>query len=267
MTDWIYDLPSWQFGLLTVTLFASVACGGLLVARGPIRRSFRLSDDTNEVVNSYFAGVGVFYGLLLGLVAVATWQNFDDASTLVSKEAAALGALYRDVSSYPEPLRDGLQGRLREYATYVIEQAWPEQQQGRIATGGNRIMGEFQRSLMSFKPVTPGEIVLHTEAFQAFNHLIEARRQRLDAVNSGLPAVLWSVVLVGAALSIVMSYFFHISDSKLHLVLTALLGTFIGLMVYLTAAVDRPFRGDISLTPDSYQLILDGLMKQRPGME
>jgi len=261
MIAWVYEIPTWVFGALIVTLFVVISCGGLMACRGVIRSRLRLSDDTNEVVNAYFAGVGVFYGLLLGLVAVATWQSFDDASALVSKEAAALGALYRDVGSYPEPLRGQLQGQLRDYAVYVIDQAWPEQQRGHVPTGGNAIIGEFQRRLMAFLPANAGQTVLHTEAFQALNHLIEARRLRLDEVDSGLPAVLWCVVLIGAALSIFVTYFFHVSDARLHLVLTGILGTFIGLMVFLTAAIDNPFRGQVSVSPDAYRLILNGIMR------
>lgn len=262
---WIYDIPSWTFGVLSVLFFAGVSCSGLLVCRRWARRHLHLSDDTNEVVNAFFAGVGVLYGLLLGLVAVATWQSFDDASALISAEAAALGALYRDVGSYPEPLRESLQNELRTYAQQVIDREWPEQRQGRVPTVGNAIIGAFQRTLMSFKPADAGQTVLHTEAFQALNHLIEARRLRLDEVNGGLPGVLWAVVLIGAGLSVFVTYFFHVGDQKLHLIMTGILGAFIGLMVFLTGAVDQPFRGEVSVAPDSYRLILEGIMVPQPG--
>lgn len=263
MLYWIYDLPTWLFGVLTVALFTTGSCGGLLLTRRWIREHLRISDDTNEAVNAYFAGVGVFYGLLLGLVAVATWQNFDNASALISKEAAALGALYRDVSSYPDPAAPQLQQALRDYAVQVIEKDWPAQQQGRLLGDGTRKLDDFQRRLAAFQPADHGQIVLHTEAFRAFNHLIDARRQRIDAVGGSLPPVLWSVVLIGAVLSIVTSYFFHIRDRGLHLILTGVLGLFIGLMVFLTAAVDNPFRGAVSVSPDAYRLILDDLIDQR----
>jgi hypothetical protein len=45
----------------------------------------------------------VFYGLLLGLIAVTAYQNVADAGANVTREAAALSALYEDVSHYPAP--------------------------------------------------------------------------------------------------------------------------------------------------------------------
>jgi len=47
----------------------------------------------------------VFYGLLAGLVAVATYQNYSDVERTVSREGASLAAMYRDISSYPQPIR------------------------------------------------------------------------------------------------------------------------------------------------------------------
>jgi hypothetical protein len=36
---------------------------------------------------------------------------------------------------------------------------------------------------------------------------------------------------------------------------------FIGLVIFMTFALDRPFRGDLGVRPDPYQLIYDHLMK------
>ena len=76
-------------------------------------------------------------------------------------------------------------------------------------------------------------------------------------------------MLIGAVLSVFVTYFFHIEDQKLHLILTGALGIFIGLMVFLTAAVDNPFRGQVGVSSDSYQLIREGLMdlKPSPGLD
>src|SRR5689334_15839518 len=114
----LYDLPTWLWGLLTIVCFAMASCAGLVLMRVWIRKHLRLSSDINEAINGYFSGVGVIYGLLLGLVAVATWHNFDTASSLISKEAATVASLYRDVSNYPEPLKGELLNHLQNHITY-----------------------------------------------------------------------------------------------------------------------------------------------------
>jgi hypothetical protein len=42
--------------------------------------------------------------------------------------------------------------------------------------------------------VTEGQKLLHGETLGAYNQLIQARRLRLDAVGTGVPAVMWAVI-------------------------------------------------------------------------
>jgi hypothetical protein len=43
-----------------------------------------------------------------------------------------------------------------------------------------------------------------------------------------------------------------------------LLAFFMGLVIFMIFTLDRPFRGDMGLPPDPYQLIYDHLMKNNP---
>jgi hypothetical protein len=40
-----------------------------------------------------------------------------------------------------------------------------------------------------------------------------------------------------------------------------LLAIFMGLVIFMIFALDRPFQGDLGLGPEPYQLIYDNLMK------
>jgi hypothetical protein len=51
-----------------------------------------------------------------------------------------------------------------------------------------------------------------------------------------------------------------VEDARLQGILVLLLATFIGLVIFMIFAMDRPFRGDLGLRPDPYQLIYDQLM-------
>jgi len=117
-------------------------------------------------------------------------RRYSDTSKVVSGEATALNALYRDVTSYPEPIRTELQGQLRDYTRYVIDDAWPLQRRGKVPGGGIERMTRFQSVLDKFEPVTEGQKFLHGETLRAYNLLIQSRRLRLDAVGTGLPNVM-----------------------------------------------------------------------------
>ena len=87
---------------------------------------------------------------------------------------------------------------------------------------------------------------------------------RLDAATTGLPTVMWGVIVAGAFISLSAAFFFKVEDARLHGTLVTLLAVFMGLIIFMILALDRPFRGDLGLPPDPYRLIYDELMKNNP---
>lgn len=71
---------------------------------------------------------------------------------------------------------------------------------------------------------------------------------------------MWLVVLLGAAISLTAACFFRVEDVKLHAILVTLLATFIASVIFLVLAMDHPFRGDLGISGEPYQLIHEQLM-------
>jgi len=261
MLDFLFDIPLVIVGPVIVVLLCLYSLAGLVVVRRRVLPRLHIDEADAEFSGSMLQAVMVFYGLAVALIAVNVWQSASDVSKIITQEATTLDALYRDVSSYPEPLRSQLQSALRDYVNDLIHVAWPLQRQGKIASGGFERMGRIQNILDTFEPATEGQKLLHGETLRAHNQLIQARRLRLDAVGTRLPAILWLIITVGALISLGSSFFFKIEDARLHGIQVVLLAAFIGLVIFMIFALDRPFRGDFGVRPDSYQLIYDQLMK------
>jgi len=66
---------------------------------------------------------------------------------------------------------------------------------------------------------------------------------------------------MGAFISLSSSFFFKVEDARLHIIEVVLLAVFIGLVIFMIFALDRPFRGDLGVRADPYQLIYDQLMR------
>lgn len=264
MPIWLYEVHPFYTAILLVLPIEILALLGLFLTRRLIIPRLRYHDGANDAVSGVVQAIGVFYGITVGLIAVGVWNTNSNASDLVSREATSIGALYNDVSGYPYPVRDELRAKLREYTVFVIEQAWPAQKQGygQRLNAGKKILDDFQFRLYRFEPATPGQVALHSETLQAYNHLIENRRLRIDAVDSGLSAVMWSVIWVGAAISIGIAYFYQIEDAKLHAILVALMGGFLAMVLFMIVINDKPFYGYVSIPSDPYKLILDRLIDQ-----
>ena len=261
MFDFLFDLPLVVTGPVIIAALWLFAIVGLLLVRRHVLPRLRIHHGDSELTATVVESIMVFYGLAVALIAVSVFENYSEVSKVIAQEASELSALYRDASSYPEPIRPLLQKELRDYAQYVIHEAWPAQQRGQVAAGGSAMLNRFQDTLADFEPVSEGQKLLHAEALRGYNEMIEARSLRLDAVDTGLPRVMWVVIVAGALLSLTSTFFFKVEHTHLQAIQVLLLATFIGLVIFMIVALDRPFRGDLGLQPEPYQLVYDQVMK------
>ena len=257
--NYLLHLPVWLCGFIIVGAFVLIAVAGLPIFQRLTSVHLRLTDEMNNDIIFFASAISVFYSLTVGLIAVGVWSAYSNVEEIVSGEAATIASIYRDVSSYPDPARTQLQSHIRGYIEFIINQAWPAQARGEITNDGTHRLNAFQQELTRFEPTTAGQQVLHAETLRQCNELTRFRRQRVDAIGSGLPTVMWSVVLIGAVLTIGVTYLLLI-ERIVQIVLTGFLAMFIGLVVFVIASLDQPLSGPLSIDSKPYQLVLDGLI-------
>lgn len=260
---WVYDLPNWLFGMLSVALSVAIGLAALYGTRARVKALHGVDHSHNDIVSFYFAGITVFYGITLGLLAVGAWTTYSDVEGKVDHEAAALGVLYRDLSAYPDPVRSVLQEDLRKYARQVIDVGWPLQQHGIVPNNASGLLDAFQEHFMAFEPSNERQKIVAAEIYRGFNDLTASRRSRLDSVTAGMPGPLWSLVIVGALICLGVTMFFHTASFRMHLWMTVFFSTLLGLMIYLIAVLDNPYRGKVSVTPEPFEQVYQHVMS--PG--
>lgn len=259
---WLYDLPNWLFGLITVLFFLLYGVLGLFATRRWVRRQHMTDHSHNDIVSYFLAAITVFYGITLGLLAVATWTNFSNTQDKVDHEAQVIASLYRDVNSFPDPLRTTLDGDLRAYVREIIDVSWPEQRRGIVPYNSGPKLEQFQADLLLFEPTTEREKIVVAESYGVFNALVEARRSRLETVTNGMPTSLWTLVILGGLITLTATLFFDTPSLRMHFWMTVLLSTLLGLMVFLIGTLDNPFRGKVSIGPGSLERVYQQIMAQ-----
>ena len=268
MFYWIYDIPTPQLALLITGTFVVFFWVGCFLVRPILRTFVRARSGTNDIVGYVLSCFGVFYGLLLGLIAVAAYQNLNRAEENVAREAVALTAVYQDLAGYPDPLGQDLRNELRDYCTFVIETAWPLQRKGIVPEEGIRKVLAFRESLRAFAPETLSQAVFHAETLRQFDAFYEARRTRIHDVRIGIPAVMWYVVVVGGLINLSIIWLFDMRIIT-QLFLGGMLAFFMGTMIFLIAAMDNPYKGEVSVTPDAfreaYEIMTAGESAPIPG--
>jgi hypothetical protein len=259
MPDFIYDIPTVQLAIYCSLFFVGLTWLGLIFVKPFLRLMMGREPRNNDFVAQATAGFSLFYGLLLGLLAVAVYQNFDEVRKNVFAESSSLASLYRDAARYRDPVRSDVQALLRDYTLYVIYKDWPAHRRGAIYKGGSNRLNMIQFSILKFEPRTAGEQQLHGQTLEDFAQFVAARQSRLAGVQTAIPGVLWYAVLIGALINIVLIWMLDMRFFT-HMLLGGIVSFFLGVMIFLIASMDHPMKGEVSVQPTNHQLVYDTLM-------
>jgi hypothetical protein len=265
MIDFLFTLPLWQLALVLNAWLMGSGLVGLWAFRRWVVPRMRLRLDTQPALflaAAVLQSAMVLYGLVAALTAVSVWQRHSQVSDIASKEATAIAGIWRDVGGYPQKERDALRDILRGYTHQIIHEAWPAQNRGQVPTAGVIWMDRFQAQLFAYEPATDGQRILHGETLSAFNRMVDVRRLRVDSVNTGLPGVMWFVLLPGALGCVFLAFFMGVEDARVHAFLIASLAGFVAMVLFVIISLDRPYIGDMAVKPTSYELIFNQLMKR-----
>src|ERR687889_1763185 len=116
------------YGILVVLVVSAAAVAGLMLVQRFI--SSELRERHNDVAGFVYAGVGVVYAVLLALVVIAVWEQYQRARETVETEANAVAEIAWLAHRLPEPDHHELQEDARSYAQEVVEEEWPRMAQG-----------------------------------------------------------------------------------------------------------------------------------------
>lgn len=250
MVDWIYNNPTWLWGTILVVLFTSAACVGLLIFHRLVRVNLRRAH--NDLAGFTISVIGVLYAVLLAFIAIATWESFSRASDIVENESDYVGGMYLDTAGLQQAKGQEIRDALAKYVSVVIDVEWPIQRQGVTPDQGWKPLRDLATAIATIHPQNSGEAVIEAELLRTWNELYNARSARLSAVQGHIPGVIWCIIFFGAAITTGYTYLFGFENFGMHIAMTATVAATLALVIVLIIALDWPFRGEISVSPDPF---------------
>lgn len=255
--DWFYE-PN---VLITLPLFVGgfivVSCAIVLALRPMIGRLVDDPKDWDRALAHVISTFGVFFGILLALVAVSVYENFAYTRDTTIEEAAQVGALYRATAGVDPAIGEPMRASLEEYMRAVIHEDFPAQQRDELPTASERQVNELEALVHESDAETRDQQVELGQVLSTFDAFVESRRARIDATAIALPPLLWVVIWVGAAVNAVLIAFIAVKSRRLHLLVAGLLALFIGLVIFVTADMDHPYAGAIAVDPGAFERVLE----------
>jgi hypothetical protein len=251
------------YGVLVVGGVCLTALAGLELVQRLVPAEAR--QQHNDVAGFIYAALGVIYAVLLALVVIAVWQEFQAADETVEQEANATAEIAWLAHRLPEPEGRHIQELARSYAEEVVNKEWPLMAQGqaplmtqvRGTPAGWTIIDDIRASLQDYEPRTKAEEQLYAKGLDQIAELNDARRMRLVAAEEGIPGVLWTVLIFEGIAAIGFTYLFGMENTWAHRLMVLTLAAMIGLVLFTIGALEHPFSGGARIGTGAFDLILE----------
>lgn len=255
--QFLYDLPGWLMAVSVVASIVALSYAGYFAIHRLWRPAF--TEDNQSVAMTVLTVIATINSLLLALVALSVWESFGAAEEAVVQEANSVGELARDLAVFDSEQSRDARRMLRDYANMVVTMEWRDMRRGNASVD---VWNAFDRMFLAvgqIEPDTPRRTVLLPEIWARTNELLKERRTRLHTAASQVPPTLWAVVLIGTALTIGST--FVLSPTRFHVLMIGMLAISIGLVFHLIVAMDRPFAGEDSISPQPFQSAVDNMQR------
>ncbi len=233
---------SWSPGTTALILVAVglVAAGTTLLLR---RMKPELGSVDPAPWSATLSYVATAYGVVIGFSILFLFGAFADARSAVGNEATSIGTAFEEVRLFDAAAPD-VQHALICYASAASTYDWPAMREGTSAPEVDSAYTDLVVSLQQAGPPPEGtfESAVATNILVQVGSISTARETRLVAATSGLPVLMWGLIL-GGGLFVLVLVFAVTSPAtpRVQAMLVGLAGTFTAVLVLLVLALNNPF--------------------------
>lgn len=250
------SLSMWQLAALFGTCYTVVA-----VAAIPLHHRLvgRHETSHHEALDAIFSAVSSLYAILLGLILVAAWQNFQEAEHEQIDEAHHVVTLFRLSAALTEPTGRQIRGDLYRYTQSTVDEEWSRmdalfketagQSTGLLDTFG--YYNDLWSRYLGYKPRDTRDQIALNHSMDELIQFGEDRRERLLDAKPYLPPDVWRLLFAGAVLVMIMAALFTVGRSGLFAVTSFALGASIALELAVVLSVDHPYAGQTVVEPNA----------------
>ncbi|MEU9128711.1 DUF4239 domain-containing protein [Kitasatospora sp. NPDC048540] len=214
----------------------------------------------NDMVGVVLSLFGAIYGVILAFVIVNLWTQLQSAETIVATEATATAQIVRDANAFPPEVRDKVDAAVGDYVHAVVERQWPLMREGRSDYGRTAPeVAALYQALQSYTPTDVPQQTFQQHAITSLDQVVAQRRARITQSGQQLPTLLQVLVFGGALVILPLTFLYGREDRRIEIIFVGAVSSLIGFSLLLVLVLDRPFSGDLSVSPQPF---MDGVLAQ-----
>lgn len=249
MSDFIYNLSSSSLLLFICGVGLIIAFTMLYLVKKSISyfTTIRPFHKWNQIVSPASQTIGMSYAIIVGLIAVTAYNNFNSADAMVDEESNHLAILYHEVNFFPKEFRSKMQVLIKDYTKEIVTNECPRMRNGqKTGDEGDVILNEIMRNLINYKVASFEDALSKYNFSEKFSKIRSLRYSRIQKSAVFIDQNIWLVVIIGAMLVICINCFYE-TKLYLHMIAITLITLGACMVIFLIAALDHPFRGAISV--------------------
>lgn len=244
--------------VIAVTLLCAVTISISYAGLKLVRKYFTedVLKQNHEVGGFIFNAFGLIYAVLIAFVVFATWTEFDNSKKNVDRESIELSDIYHNSKALPEQYRQQVISLLNTYTESVINEEWQRMEQGEAS---ERSIESFNKLWTFFATIDRSLLkneIAYQETLKHMNDAGESRRMRIFDSTNNIPGIIWVVLLFGAVVTVIYTYFFFAKNMRHQFVMTSALTVLNTLILYMILLLDNPFLGYMKVDNKPFEYVL-----------
>jgi hypothetical protein len=229
----------WSLVILVAVNAATITAMLLVRRRAPEGSYFTDGDRASGVFGVLAGGFAIFAGFIIFLA----FTSYDQSRSGGETEALIVVQQFETAELLPPATSGRLTRDLVCYARYVVQQEWPQMQDGKGGDTINPWAIALFRSLRLSNPTSAGEQAAYSKWLDQTSDREQARSDRLHGAEGIIPSSIWIVLFLIAA--VVFAYMLFFADSGEGALSQAMLmgsaTTVIVLTLMAINALDNPY--------------------------
>ena len=266
MSDWLHSLPVVWMALI-VFVFTYLVSAALYVvvkmlAVGERARSFK------AISAGMLPVLGLIFGLFVAFIAAQVWGDNDRANAAINREASALRSVVILAASFPGEPEARVRALVRGYIQDAATQEWPMMaRQAATLSITPRSLAEVLQLTLALTPASQGQQIAQREMTAALESALDASRQRIIISQAQVNWVKWLCLALQAVCALLAIAMVHSDDRLASAITMGLFGIGVAASLLLILAHDRPFTGELSVTPDPLLQVMPELESSQQGIK
>lgn len=212
--------------------------------------------DNHEAGGFIFNAFGLIYAVLVAFVVFATWTEYDNSKKNVVKESIELTDIYNNSKALPEEFRQQANALIKTYAEDVVNDEWNKLEESLISEKAGNSFRKLWEFYITIDVSKLKNEPAYSEILKHLNDALEYRRMRHFDANNKIPGIIWSVLLFGALVNIIYTYFFYAKNIRHQLMMSSALIILNTLILYMIFLLDNPFRGYMKVDSKPFEYII-----------